>query len=1082
MMFAGIAVAGLLFMFAAKREAFPKIEFDFVLINAIYPGATAEDIEKHVTIPVEDQLREVDGIDELTSSSLEARSVIVIKLDPDLSNKDKTINDIKNAVDRVTDLPEDVDKPTVTELSMAQFPVVEIAVINKNNIKNDAEETELRKYSKILEDRILDLNGVAAVNKQGYRKREMIVEVNPALLNDYHVAMNDIIMALFKKNLNFPGGLIKKDTGEVLVRTIGEVENPQDIRDVLIRANDMGNPVKIGDVARVLDSFEEEKIINNTNSRKSVTLTVIKKESADIITLVNNVKKTVNEVKALFPEDYEVILSNDMSYYVTRRLDVLTGNGITGFILVAIMLILSYGWRISLFTALAIPFSFFITIIWMGMYDVSINLMSMFGLIMALGMLVDNNIVVSDNIYRHMEEGWSLRKAVVNGSVEVLKPVAGTVLTTIVAFAPLMFMSGIMGKFIWTLPAVVSVALIASWLESGLVLPVQIYAMQKMRKAKVSLKEEEGGRFMQNMRDRYLSALSSALKHRYIFVVLMTVFFIGTVIFGAFNLKFILFPPGGIEVFVVKAEAPVGTNVQQMNRKLAEIESVIASLPKGELDCFTSRAGIMQEEPNDPNTKRGSNYGVVLVYLTPEEDRKRTVTQIIDDVRKRTENLGALEKLEFAYRRNGPPQGKPVSISVKGDDFTVLKAITEEYKKYLSGINGVKDITDNFEDGKDELRIKINEKNASIAGISVFDIASTVRSAYEGSVATTIKKTDEKIDIRVILPEKNRRSLASLSNIKVANRMGNLVPLEMAASFEMSKGISVISRKGWRRAITVTADIDEKAKDVTALSVNLQLQRDFSDIAKRYPGYTVDYEGEFRDTEESMGDLARSFIIATMGIYIILVALFRSLLHPIVIMGVIPLTFLSVIWTFFFHSLPLSFLGVMGVVGLAGVVVNNSIVFMDFINLSRKGGMSALDASIEAGRKRLRPIILSSITTVFGLLPTAYGIGGYDPFLVPMALSMAWGLAFGTLITLFATPVLYNIFEDIKSLIFSREKLEHAYDHDEDADFISADAAADLEGRVKDKLITEIRKQLAAEMNTAAALVESMSGVKKRKK
>jgi multidrug efflux pump subunit AcrB len=391
-------------------------------------------------------------------------------------------------------------------------------------------------------------------------------------------------------------------------------------------------------------------------------------------------------------------------------------------------------------------------------------------------------------------------------------------------------------------------------------------------------------------------------------------------------------------------------------------------------------------------------------------------------VRGESGGLKGFEKLEFKYVRNGPPTGMPVSVTIKGNEFDVLKKIADEYRAYLGTITGLKDIKDNFEEGKEEIRIHVNDKTAALAGISVYDIASTVRSCYEGNIATSIKKTDEEIDIRVILPKSLRNDLASIGGIKIANRMGNLIPLRSVARLERSRGVSFITRKDWRRTITVTADIDEKAKDVTSVYVNRLLMKHFTDIEERFQGYTIDYAGEFKDTQESFANLNRSFLMAALAIYIILVALFRSLIHPITIMGIIPLSFLAVVWVFFLHGLPLSFLAMMGIVGLAGVVVNNSIVYLDFINVARSGGMTHFDASVEAGAKRVRPILLSSLTTVLGLLPTAYGIGGNDPFLKPMALSMAWGLAFGTLITLFATPVLYNIFEDIRGLFSGKRE------------------------------------------------------------
>ncbi len=1066
MLFIGICIAGVVNMFAAKREAFPKIEYNYVVINTLYVGATAEDVEKLLTIPLEDQLREIDGIDELYSSSLEALSLIVVKLDADLENVDKTVNDLKNAIDRTEDLPDDSQKPIVTELSTAMTPIVDIALTKEGGIPTDEAESELRNQAKILEDRLLELRGVARIDKKGYRDREMHVEVDPALLNRYKVSMAEVIMALAKKNVNIPGGLIRNNGRDILVRTIGEVEQIGEIRKTLVRMNDAGGGITIGDVARIRDSFEEATIINKTNGASSITLTVLKKESADIIELVDRIKREVTTYKKTAPKEYTVNVHNDLSYFVKRRLDVLVVNGLGGFILVLIILVLSYGWRISILTALAIPFAMFATIVWMVSQDVSINLNSMFGLIMALGMLVDNNIVVSDNIYRHLEEKWPLREAVVKGTAEVMMPIAATALTTIASFAPLMFMTGIMGKFMWVLPAVVTVALIASWLESGFMLPVQIHEMQKRRKSTVTLKEEEGGRIFNALRTRYLSLLRACLRHRYLFSLGVTAVFIGTLAFGVLAMKFILFPTGGIETFVIKVEMPTGTSVTRMSEKMSEIEKVVATLPKSELDCFTSRAGIIQEHPGDPDTKRGSNYGVLLVYLTPEEERKRKADEIMDYVRLKTKALSDFTKIEFKPIRFGPPTGPPIYITVKGEDFAVLREISAIYKKHLKTIPGLKDIKDNYEPGKDELRIFVDDRKAALTGISVFDVATTVRAAYAGNVSTSIKKTEEKIDIRVQFPEGQRKNLDSWRSIKIINRMGNLIPLEMVARVERKQGISVIYRKGWRRNINVSAEIDEKAKDVTSVSVNTMLMKRFADMPDRYPGYTVDYEGEFKDTQESISNLMRSFLIAALAIYIILIAVFRSLAQPVIIMAIIPLALVAVVWSFFFHGHPISFLALMGVVGLAGVVVNNSIVFLDFVNSGRCAGLSAVEASLEAGAKRMRPIILSSLTTVMGLAPTAYGILGNDPFLKPMALSMVWGLALGTVITLFVTPVLYTIFTDLSVRIFRRDmlcgKIDVSYHDDEEERAASERIESRFAGELSARLKGEITDELAA--------------------
>lgn len=1062
MLFVGIAIAGTVAVFTAQREAFPRVEYNYTLISTVFPGATADDIEKYISIPLEDQLREVDGIEELYSTSLEARSIVVVKLDPNSNNTDKVVNDIKSAIDRVEDLPDDAERPLVTELSTAQTPIINIAVINKNGIRNDAEEFELRKQAKMLEHKLLELRGIARIEMLGYRDREILVEMDSSLLDYYHVSVGEVILALSRRNINIPGGIIHTAKNDVLVRTIGEVNSVEEVKNVLIRVNDMGYQVRVGDVAGVKDSLEEETEVATTNGMKSVTLTVLKKESSDIITLMESIRSELEKFRRRLPSGYEIVTNNDLSYLVKRRLNVLVSNGLQGLILVAISLILSYGWRISLFTSLAVPFSIFITFIWMGLYNISINLNSMFGLIMALGMLVDNNIVVSDNIYRHLEEKWKLRDAVVRGAAEVTIPIAATVLTTIASFAPLMFMSGIIGKFIWTIPAIVSVALIASWAESAFVLPVQIHEMQRRRKSQVTLKEEEGGRFFKKLRDGYVKVLASCVRHRYRFVVGVTLVFLLTVGFAAVKMKFLLFPAGGIEIFVVRAEAPTGTSVRQMSAKLGEIEKLIAKLPKKELDSFTARAGIIQEHPGDPYTKRGSNYGIIHVFLTPEDNRARTADQIIEGIRKESAEVGGFDKIEFKMIKHGPPAGSPIFVTIKGDDFGVMKKIAAEYVAHLKKIPGLKDIKDNFEPGKEEVRIVIDEARATRAGISVLDIATTVRSLYAGNVSTSIKKAEESIDIRVIFPPEQRTRVESLNSIKVTNRLGNLIPLSEVASFRKDQGISVIYRKDWRRYIAVSAEIDEKAKDVYPVNVNRELMTHFANIEERHPGYTVNYEGEFKDTQESMQNLLRSFLIAAVAIYIILVATFRSLTQPIIIMGVIPLSFVAVVWVFFLHGLPLSFLAIMGVVGLAGVVVNNSIVYLDFANISHARGSSVYEASLEAGAKRMRPILLSSITTVLGLLPTAYGIGGNDPFLKPMALSMGWGLALGTVITLFITPVLYNVFADIRARFF--KKPAPPDDRTDFTDDPLAEKIDCLESNIRDNIAAAVKSEVEAEL------------------
>ncbi len=1065
----GILIAGLMFLFRANREAFPKVDFDWVIVTTLYPGATAEDIEKHISIPIEDQLREVDGIEELYTTSVESRSITAIKLDPDLENKDSTINDIKNAIDRYEECPEDAEDPIVQELKTSQRPVLNVSVMSKKGIKTDEDERKLRTHAKMLEDRILEVSGVAKVTREGYRDREMVIEVDPILLDRYHVAINDVVLALSKRNLNFPGGQVKTRKEEIMVRTIGEVETAGEIGNILIRANDIGNWVRVKDVARVKDSFDEEVLISKTNGEQTVNLTILKKESGDIINVVDEIFGIVDSFRDKYSNEYDFVTSRDLSYFVKRRLRVLKNNAIVGFILVMLSLFLTLGWRIAIVTTIGLPIAFCIAFIWMGQQGLTINLISMFGLIVVLGMLVDDAIIVAENIYRHLESGKDVRSAVIEGTAEVIVPVAGTIMTTIAAFSPLMLMTGIMGKFMWALPAVVSVSLIGSWLESMLILPAHVLDIEKRNRRPVHEKRREGKGLYPRIRARYQRALTFVLNNRYKFSLLIMVIFVGTIIFAKKNSKFILFPQGNIDRFFIYFEAPKGTTVQEVSRKLVNFEKVVAKLPPEEMESYDALAGKIIDQSMRQKEKTGSNYGSITVYLTPEQDRERKTSEIIKWIKKETEPyLKDFVQVDYENLRSGPPVGDPVNVTIKGDSFPAIMKVVGQFKKYLETIKGVTDVKDNFEDPKKEVKIFLKDKVAAIAGISVFDVASTVRASFKGTVATKIKKSDEEIDIRVIFPEKFRNNMNNLKLVKVSNRLGNLVPLNQIATFQDSEGISLISRIDRKRAVRVTANIDEKAKNLSSVYINRLLQKNFVDIEKENPGIIVDYLGEFKDTQESIENLIRSFIIALIIIYIILVGLFRSLAHPLIIMGVIPLTFTGVIWAFYIHGMPLSFLALMGIVGLAGVVVNDSIVLVDFIRKYRSSGHRTNEATIKACANRLRPVYLTTITTFFGLIPTADGLGGYDPFLKPMAISMSWGLAFGTLITLFATPILYNIVADARRKIFQALSPKSEYREKSPGEEISEereDLKEELVKSIKSDFRKKIRREIREDLN-----------------
>ncbi|MDF3821854.1 efflux RND transporter permease subunit [Leptospira sp. 96542] len=1063
-----LLIAGGITAYSMNREAFPNINFDIVSVVTIYPGAAPADVEKLVTKPLEDAIKEVDGIKEYRSASLENRSGIIITIDPNTKNTQKVVDDIKSAIDRVQDIPEEAEDPIVTEITTARQPVIEVHLTPMMKDGNPVlTPKQLRDQAKILEEKLKDLPSVARITKRGWREREMKVDLDPDKLSSMSISSTQVINALKLKNINFPGGNINERTKEIIVRTVGEFDTVEEIENVFVRTNDAGRSVRIKDIAKVSEGFEDSEYLDKSNGEIAIALTIIKREKADAITVVDESKIIVKDFIKSTNGTVQFAFVNDLSKYIRRRLGVLTSNAVSGLILVTASLFVFLGWRMAMMTALGIPISIAMTFIAMNYFGMTLNLISMMGLIIVVGILVDDAIIICENVYRHLEMGEAPFEAAMRGTSEVLAPVTATISTTIAAFAPMLFMTGIFGKFIKSIPMVVILSLLSSLFEAFFMLPSHLYDVSKTTNMKGEVKEESHW-FIRFKEKTYLPLLRFALTHRMRMVALLFGLFIFSLFIQAKFGKFKLFP-GAIETFQIRVTAETGLTLEETDRFIQAIESVIKKLPESEVENFISRVGIIQKDPNDPFTKRGKNYAQIMVYLTPDESRDRSTEHIIDVVRQNTKYLlndkalllleekllkenvnktdeitipieeipneyidlkSKLTNLEFEKLAGGPPVGKPVAIEIKGDDFNTLLKIGAEYKAVLAKIQGVTDIGDDFNEGKDEIRVKVDEGLASLAGVSVQTVSLAINTALQGTVSTKIKRADEEVDVRVRFPEKYRTSLVNLDKVYVNNLTGNLIPVSRLTSYTRSPGRASINHLDGKRLLTVTSNIDETIS--TSRQVNMDAKKMAEGIIQKYPGYTVRFSGENKDTEESMASLGLAFGAGLIIIFMILASLFRSLGQPIIVMSAIPFAVIGVIFAFLIHGHPFSFLAFLGIVGLAGVVVNDSIVLVDCANQLRieDPSKSTFDILMEAGSIRLRAVILTTVTTVLGLLPTAYGIGGSDPFLVPMALAFGWGLAFATFITLIMVPVFYlNLYTFKEWLIskFSKKRKLAAY-------------------------------------------------------
>ena len=1046
-----LVAAGIVALVQTQREAFPSVDFDMVLITTIYPGAPPLEVEKLVTVPIEKELREVTGIDEIKSTSRENVSVINVQLDPNVKNKRKVVNDIQRAVDRVQNLPTEMeDDPVVFELTTDETPVILVS------LSGLLSEHDLQEQADMLEDRILDLIGVASVVRKGWRDDEVWVEVDPKQMFDAHISFQEVMSALERKNINLPAGKTTQGREEFNIRTTAEFRTPEEIENVIIRANDVGNWLRVKDVATVREAYEDEDTISKTVGTRAIQMLVTKRGNADIIDTVEEINKTVESFRKNAPPELKLTFSDDISFYVKRRLRVLTRNGYIGFILVVISLMIFLNRPVAIFTALGIPISLLTTLAVMAYLGITVNLISMFGLIIVLGMLVDDGIIIAENCYRYVEEGMNPRDAAIRGASEVLRPVTGTILTTIAAFAPLLFMGGIIGKFVSAIPKVVIIALLASMIEAFIILPSHMADFVKKPPPGRRPKKEKP--WFKRLLGFYTRLLNRAISRRYLFAgcFVLTLFVALYLAFGV--MKFILFPGSAIEIFYIRGEAPVGTALEQTEKLFEPIEKLVSEMPPEHLDNFTTIIGAIEAEADDPYAKYASHVGQVTVFLTPAQGRTKTAEHMIDELRKKTKDIEGFERLYYERVKPGPPTGKAIQVTIRGEDYEVLERIGDEFKAHLATIDGTtymsaparamiwvrslfdpeirqkyeskkaaQDVTDDHEPGKGEIRVVVDEDAAAMTFLTPGAIARSVRNAFEGGTATTIKptKAEEEIDVVVRLPEKYRNSMEVFEKLLIPNTRDNLVPLTRVARVEKLPGVSEIRHLDGKRALTVAGDVDEKL--ATSNQINSDLARRFGDIPERYPGYSVHYGGEEEDTQESIANLLRSFLLALLLIFLILATTFRSLIQPFIVLLAIPFGLIGVVFAFLLHGQPFSFMALLGVVGLTGVVVNDSIVLVDFINKARvQNGKSRRDSLIEAGRLRLRPVILTTVTTIGGLVPLAYGIGGGDPFLAPAALAIAWGLAFATILTLFFIPCVYAIMDDITQHVMHRSTIARA--------------------------------------------------------
>ena len=960
-----VIVLGSYTLIKMPRELERDMSFNWALIWVAYPGVSPEEIEKLIAKPIEDEIADVDRIESITSTAAEGFAGISVKFNQNISRNEfeRLYQDLRTELDKVRDLPEDAEDPVMFKLeSNTVTPVIDVV------ISGGLAEKRMQELAEALQDQIEIVEGVLEVSVYGIRNRQIWVEVNPERLDRYSLTLQQIVGALAAKNMNVPAGELKIGRSEYLLRTVGEFDSIDQIQNVIVRQIPGGGKIRIGNVAQVRDTYEEPTVISRLNGERGITLSVAKRGEGSTIQIVDTVRTIAEKYrKNQLPEGAEITLVNDSSIYIRNSLSKLQNNALFGVTLVLLVLYLFMGLRNAIFVAVGIPLTLLITFGFMGIANESINSMSLFGLVLVLGIIVDDAIIVMENVYRRMQEGEPPIQAAINGAHEVAWPVITASLTTAAIFLPLALLPGIVGKFMKIIPIIVALTLAASLFECFFILPSHIADWGKVRHSK------SRDRLMRYLLKPYTKLLKFALRRRY--------WVLGGVVACLF-LSFVPIPLGLVEVDMFRGDEypmvfvyvtmPVGTRLETTDEVIRQFEAVALALPKSEIKAVIARTGMHAIENNF--SERNGNVGMLHVEFVEARHRERALDEIIAELRQKFIHITGPDQIEFQTREEGPPTGANIEIIVKGKYFDELDAITNELKTELAKIPGVTDINDNYALGQEEIKLRIDEDKANEYGLTIRQIAFTVRNAFEGMKATDFRDGDEEIDVIVKFGESARTTLKDVANLKLMGATGVPVPLRDVARLNVVGGYSTIYRYKQERAITLTANVDEKV--TSTVSVNQRLHAHFNQISPRYPGYTLESGGEFAEYQKVFTGIPVFFAFGILLVYFILGTQFKSFLQPLIILTTVPFAFIGAMVGLITSGNPLSVASTYGLVALAGIVVNDSIVLVEFINRLRAAGVDKWRAIINAGRTRLRPILLTSITTVCGLLPMALGIGG----------------------------------------------------------------------------------------------------------
>ncbi len=1027
-----LLATGVLALLTIKVEVFPHIARDVVKVSVPYLGASPAEVEDGVCLRVEEALSGIEDIKKISSVAAEGMGTIVAEVE-DYADTLQVLDDVKSEVDRIETFPVETEKPIVADLDNRQ-KVITLAIYGQ------VSERTLKNLSEEVRDDLTAYSNISLVTPVAIRKYEISIEISEETLRKYSLTFDQVARAIRGSSLDLPGGSVKTQGGEILVRTKGQKYTGKEFEKIVVMTQNDGTSIFLSDVATIIDGFEDSDVRARFNGDPVATLDIYRIGKQGAINVANTVKKYAKEKQEFLPEGVKLATWWDDSIYLKSRIDLLTRNAIIGITLVFISLTFFLDLKLAFWTTMGIPISFIGAFMFLPQFGVSINMISLFAFILTLGIVVDDAIIVGENIFDYRQKGIPYLQAAIMGVKEMALPVTMAIMTTIAAFAPLLYVDGEMGKIMKTIPMVAIAVLLMSLVEALLILPAHLSGKKKRqsngpitRMQKIIRSNLQ--KFIDGPFEKFLKV---AVNWRYAtlgIAVASLMIMVGFIAGGHISFKF--FPEVEADNMVAALTMPQGTPLLQTEAIVEKLEAAAWQVEEetkkefpndGELivniytamgtQPFSAAAG----GPHGPGVTQssGSHLAEVIIELTKGEERESSAKAMANRWREIIGEIPGVSSLKFTSSFFSA--GDAISMELAHRDFDTLVLAVEEFKKKLADFDGVSDITDNFEPGKRELKLALTDRGRTL-GLTLGDLAKQIRQGFYGEEVQRIQRGRDDIRVMLRYPEDQRKNVTDVNNIRVRLDDGTEVPFNVVAQVEQGQGYAVINRANRRRVVKVTAEVDEMVSNANVINNDI-LNVIMPELQAEFPGLTFDQEGEQRAQNESLSSLAKNFVIAIIAIFGLLAVQFRSYIQPLIIMSAIPFGLIGAVIGHIIMGFQLTLLSMFGIVALTGVVVNDSLILIDLINRKRKDTTDAQlkRMVIESAQRRFRPIILTTMTTFFGLIPMILEQSLQAQFLVPMAISLGFGVVFATLITLVLIPTLYVILEDVRSLFVTPVK------------------------------------------------------------